>query len=249
MLVWIVVIVERKSMSQCMSKGSPKGKSAQVKDIPPNNLLGRMLATWECEEHAKGLDNIKMVEYCVEVWPQEVLQEGPVPWLWCGSKERWLCIALHRHVSYREGSNAEEVAYTACWLGGDPDKDGVEVYWLAGGAQKGCREEKARSKSETLFTTCHLRHPVSWRPRRHPLSRKPGCHPHSRRPRHPLLFQKPRHPLVLQRPKHLLRWFLPVHVELQLQCHQVEIRLMWALTVTQEREQLSVKEVNRRVEE
>lgn len=171
-----------------------------------------------------------MVEYCVEVWPQEVLQEGPVHWLWCGSKERWLCIVLHRHVSYREGSNAEEVAYTACWLGGDPDKDGVEVYWLAGGAQKGCREEKARSKSGTLFTTCHLRHPVS------------------RRPRCPLLFWKPRHPLVLQRPKHPLRWFLPVHVELQLQCHQVEIRLMWALTVTQEREQLSVKEVNRRVE-
>lgn len=36
--MWIVVIVERKSMSQCMSKGSPKGKSAQVKDIPQQSV-------------------------------------------------------------------------------------------------------------------------------------------------------------------------------------------------------------------
>lgn len=93
----MVVTVVDINTGQCAGKAPHKGKQGESrgKDIPPNSPLGEMLENWEKEGKTKELDKVKMVQFCVEEWPREVIQEGPVHWPWYGSKEKWLCKALN----------------------------------------------------------------------------------------------------------------------------------------------------------
>lgn len=88
----------------------------EIKDIPPNSPLGEMLQHWDTDKNLKKLDRIKMINYSVEIWPKEIIQEGSVYWPWYGSKEKWMCRALNRHTNLQENQNEEEILYAACWL-------------------------------------------------------------------------------------------------------------------------------------
>lgn len=59
-------------MGQCYSKVSAKEKeweykAREVKGILPHSPLGEMLRNWEEKSKTKGLEQVKMVRYCVEI--------------------------------------------------------------------------------------------------------------------------------------------------------------------------------------
>ena len=71
-------------MGQCAGKSVCQGKKEKdvFKNIPPNSPLGEMLDNWDSDDIVKGLDKIRMIKYCIEVWPRESISEGPVYWPW-----------------------------------------------------------------------------------------------------------------------------------------------------------------------
>lgn len=84
-----------------------------------------------------------MVWYCVEIWPREAIQVGPVHWPWYGSREKWMCVALNKYVNARERLDDEEVGYAACWLKAGSWNKGAKVFRLAKEKE---REENVISK-------------------------------------------------------------------------------------------------------
>lgn len=34
----------------------------------------------------------------MEIWSKECVHEGPVHWPWYGSREKWLYVALNKHI-------------------------------------------------------------------------------------------------------------------------------------------------------
>lgn len=76
----------------------------------------------------RDLEKRKMVKYCVEIWPKEVIQEGPVSLPWYGSEKEWVCIALYKHVNTREQKDEEELSYAECWLRAEVENEGTRVY-------------------------------------------------------------------------------------------------------------------------
>lgn len=103
-------------------------RARRIKNIPPNSPLGEMLENWNKDNNLKSLDKIKMIKYCVEKWPNKCIEEGPVYWPWCGTRERWLCVALNRHLKLREFQKEEEIKYMPCWLENDIWDKKVKVY-------------------------------------------------------------------------------------------------------------------------
>lgn len=71
----------------------------ELKDIPPDSPLGEMLESWDNDKNLKELNKTKMINQCLEIWPQKSIQEGPISWPWYGSKEKWLCLALIKYVN------------------------------------------------------------------------------------------------------------------------------------------------------
>lgn len=134
-------------MGQCAGKARHKGKQGESrgKDIPPNSPLGEMLENWEKEGKTKELDKVKMVQFCVEEWPREVIQEGPVHWPWYGSKEKWLCKALNKYVNTRQSPNDEEIRYAASWLNEGSRGEGATVYKVV---NKEAKEEEKIPRRE-----------------------------------------------------------------------------------------------------
>lgn len=96
---------------QCLQR--EKGKEA-FKNIPPSSSLGEMLNGWDNSKVVKNLDRIKMIKYCKEVWVKESIQEGPVYWPWYGTREKWLCIPLNRHVNTQREPFDEEIQCVKC---------------------------------------------------------------------------------------------------------------------------------------
>uniref|UniRef100_A0A8C0U3Q6 Core shell protein Gag P30 domain-containing protein n=1 Tax=Cyanistes caeruleus TaxID=156563 RepID=A0A8C0U3Q6_CYACU len=138
-------------MGQCVGKsGNKKNRKEKMpREIPPNSPLGKMLRKWEKEERLNELDKVKMIKYCTEIWPKESISEGPVFWPWYGSGERWLCLALIKHVSLRETSNEEEVKYASCWLDDGKREEEIKVYKVTKESEKG-EEEKSERKWDPL---------------------------------------------------------------------------------------------------
>uniref|UniRef100_A0A8U8BMD8 Uncharacterized protein n=1 Tax=Geospiza parvula TaxID=87175 RepID=A0A8U8BMD8_GEOPR len=71
-------------MGGCNSKKTGK----RLRNIPPNSPLGELLEKWDSIEATEGLDKVKMILYCVEVWPELEVQGG---WPWCGTRDKWMC--------------------------------------------------------------------------------------------------------------------------------------------------------------
>uniref|UniRef100_A0A8C3N6L4 Uncharacterized protein n=1 Tax=Geospiza parvula TaxID=87175 RepID=A0A8C3N6L4_GEOPR len=70
-------------MGGCNSKKTGK----RLRNIPPNSPLGELLEKWDSIDSTKGLDKVKMVHYCVEVWPELEVQGR---WPWCGTRDKWM---------------------------------------------------------------------------------------------------------------------------------------------------------------
>lgn len=77
----------------------------------------------------------------MEVWPVEIIQEGLVDLPWYGSRERWLCVALNKHVNLKEPGNRVEMEYAACWLEDKIWEKKVKVYKIT--------KEQEEDKKET----------------------------------------------------------------------------------------------------
>lgn len=86
-----------------------------------------------------------MVRYCVEEWPLEVIQEGPIYWPWYGTKERWLCIALNKHVNTKDKQDDEGKRCAACWLEAEVQGERTKVFKFN---KVGEEEEKVKSKEK-----------------------------------------------------------------------------------------------------
>lgn len=97
-------------MGHCTSKCSHKGRvtRTKLKDIPQDSPLGEMLENWDHNKNLKELDKIRMIHYCIEIWPQKNIQDRPVNLPWHGSKEKWLCLALNKYVNSREVLDEED---------------------------------------------------------------------------------------------------------------------------------------------
>lgn len=100
----------------CRKKGQKGKRKNTPKEVGANSPLGEMLNRWEKEDILKGLNKIKMIKYCTEIWAMESISEGPVYWPWYGCKEKWLCLALNKHVSLKEVPDEEAAKYASCWL-------------------------------------------------------------------------------------------------------------------------------------
>lgn len=51
-----------------------KGNKKIGMDIPPDSPLGIKLANWEEDLPTKGLDKIKMIQYCMIEWTKEEIR-------------------------------------------------------------------------------------------------------------------------------------------------------------------------------
>lgn len=71
-------------MGKRMSIGQRSGKrnKNREKTIPPDSPLGQMLANWEEQEKTKELDKVKIIYFCMVVWPKLDLKGIPLlcPW-------------------------------------------------------------------------------------------------------------------------------------------------------------------------
>ncbi|RMB99484.1 hypothetical protein DUI87_24221 [Hirundo rustica rustica] len=72
-----------------------------------------MLEQWDKNERTKPSDQIKMIHYCVEVWPTLDL---PGKWPWQGTTDPWMCSLLNRHLRAQANIETEQIKYAACWL-------------------------------------------------------------------------------------------------------------------------------------
>lgn len=136
-------------MGQCVSKGSRKvektKKEKEAKDIPLNSPLGEMFENWDKDKNLKNLDKIKMIRYSVEIWSKECIEKGPVYRPWYGSKEKWLCAALNKHVKLKGLQNEEEIKYANCWLQSEMWDKKIRVYKVSKESEKG-KEEIVENK-------------------------------------------------------------------------------------------------------
>lgn len=96
-------------MGGCNSKKTGK----RLRNIPPGSPLGELLEKWDLIEDTKGLDKIKMIHYCVEVWPELEMQGG---WPWCGTRDKWICQQLSNYLTARGDTDPEQLLYVDCWL-------------------------------------------------------------------------------------------------------------------------------------
>ncbi|XP_033373427.1 uncharacterized protein LOC117245066 [Parus major] len=100
-------------MGGCVSKKMSTKRDKRAKNIPPNSPLEKLLDKWDDWEVTKELDKIKMIHFCVEVWPNLNLPER---WPWVGTQDLWMCRQLNEHLKAQDGSDLEEIRYAACWL-------------------------------------------------------------------------------------------------------------------------------------
>lgn len=84
-----------------------KGKK-NVSSIPPDSPLAELLVKWNDMESWKELEKPKMIYYCLNVWPNEKIIDGPVYWPCYGTKEKWIIEALYKVVEARTEADDEE---------------------------------------------------------------------------------------------------------------------------------------------
>lgn len=72
-----------------------------------------------------------------------MIQDSPVYWAWYGSKEKWLCVALNKHINMKDYKSEEEGICVECWLETDSEED-VKVFKI----EKEKKEEKTISQRE-----------------------------------------------------------------------------------------------------
>nr|XP_026653969.1 YLP motif-containing protein 1-like [Zonotrichia albicollis] len=107
-------------MGGCNSKKTGK----RLRYIPPNSPLGELLVKWDSIEATEGLDKVKMMHYCMEVWPELELQGR---WPWCGTKDKWMCQQLNNYLTARGDTDPEQLLYVACWLKSAVGDEGVRI--------------------------------------------------------------------------------------------------------------------------
>lgn len=94
-----MIFVKAQIMGGCYSKGTRpskiKRKGKRIKNIPPNSPLGKLLERWDSVEATERSDKIRMIHYCLEVWPKLGIQGG---WPWCGTKDEWMCEQLNQYL-------------------------------------------------------------------------------------------------------------------------------------------------------
>lgn len=66
-------------------------------------------------------------------------------WPWYGTKERWLCIALNKHVNTKDKQDDEEKRYAACWLEAEVQGERTKVFKLNNFGEE---EDKVKSKEK-----------------------------------------------------------------------------------------------------
>lgn len=105
-------------MGQCVGKPSKRVKSKEKGLlIPPDSPLAEMLGKWNKIEECKDLERLRMIYYCMEVWPANKIIEAPVYWPKYGTKEKWLCEALVVMAEAKTGTEDIERRYARCWKG------------------------------------------------------------------------------------------------------------------------------------
>lgn len=132
-------------MGKCASKiaSTPKSEKKRAKNSPPNSPLGRLLDGWENWEETKELDKIKIIHFCVEVWPELDLQGE---WPWVGTQDIWMCKQLNEYLKAWEDPDLEELRYAACWLENAVRDRGMKICKLQGKKEEVKKEEDKSEK-------------------------------------------------------------------------------------------------------
>uniref|UniRef100_A0A8C5IBX5 CCHC-type domain-containing protein n=1 Tax=Junco hyemalis TaxID=40217 RepID=A0A8C5IBX5_JUNHY len=93
-------------MGGCNSKKAGK----RLRYIHPNSPLGQLLVKWDSIEATEGLDKVKMIHYCMEVWPELEVQGR---WPWCGTKDKWMCQQLNNYLTAPGDTDPEQLLYVS----------------------------------------------------------------------------------------------------------------------------------------
>ncbi|OWK64073.1 Gag-Pol polyprotein [Lonchura striata] len=70
-----------------------------------------MLDEWERNELTRDLDKMKMIYFCMEVWPKL-----GVEWPWFGSADAWMCTRLKESLNSQPEPDRDQLVYADCWV-------------------------------------------------------------------------------------------------------------------------------------
>lgn len=126
----------------CKKTGSfkIKGRGKQIRNIPPSSPLCEFLEEWDSIEATKGLDKIKVIHYCVEVWPNLDVKGG---WPWCGTKHKWMCQQVSHYLKAQEDTDPEQLLYATCLLQSITEDKSVRVC-------KVCKKKEENKQGEEV---------------------------------------------------------------------------------------------------
>lgn len=139
-------------------KNSGEKEEKKVKNIPPDSPLGQMLEQWEINESTKDLNKVKMIHYCIEVWPTLDL---PGEWPWCGTRDPWMCSQLNQYLTTRGDTNTEQMRYAACWQKHVIESGTARICKLQGQKKKE-EEEKEEGSNHMWDPLNHLPPPPAY---------------------------------------------------------------------------------------
>lgn len=121
------------------------GEENRVKNIPPESPLGRMLELWESDDKTRDLSTIKMIHYCVEVWPTLDLMNQ---WPWCGTRDLWMCTQLYQYLKSQENTSAEQIRYAVCWQDSTSREEATKICKLKEQEKVEERKEKREKNKQ-----------------------------------------------------------------------------------------------------